>query len=148
MKAIICVEIFEKIDWNEKGAYPNFNQALSNILEVNDPDTVIYDLDNFSEKMVIDYAQQLIEQAEEVCVLFKVRQEAPLKGLILFLQKLLRLRKKCSLAIQGTHTKLTQFLRPFYVPRANPAVFEGDELRFIEHWQNNSTKGLYSLKFD
>lgn len=146
MKVFIYVEIFKEIDFNSHESSFSYDKPLMNFVKKNFPEVITYDFDNFSEKMLIEQAIKLLEQADTICIFLNSKADTPLLGFMPFLQKILQKRKSCLVFLEGDHTQLSTFLKPLQ-PQETQATISKDLIQdALKDWIKNSTNGLYLVK--
>lgn len=76
------------------------------------PDFFIYDFDNFSEAMVVDYALQLLNNAQQVVLILQAEPESPLGGILKLMPIVMRQKQKTKLVFEGEHIAVERMLKP------------------------------------
>lgn len=76
------------------------------------PDFFLYDFDNFSEGLLIDYATQLLNAAQQVVFVAEAVPSSPLGSLLKFIPHLHRHKTKVQAMLQGEHGPLQKMLNP------------------------------------
>lgn len=91
------------------------------------PDFFLYDFDNFSEGLLVDYAIQLLNLAQQVVFVVEAVPNSPLGCLLKFIPHLHRQKTKVQAMLQGKHSLLQKMLTPletFAHNLSEPAMIE------------------------
>lgn len=76
------------------------------------PDFFLYDFDNFSEAMVIDYAVQLLNNAQKTVLILQAEPDSPLGSLLKLMPIVMRQKQKVKVVFDGEHANLERMLKP------------------------------------
>ncbi|WP_299463841.1 hypothetical protein [uncultured Microscilla sp.] len=76
------------------------------------PDFFVYDLDNFSEAMVTDYALKLLNNAQKIVFILQAEPNSPLGSLLKLMPVVMRHKHKVKAVFQGEHKAIQQMLKP------------------------------------
>ena len=88
------------------------------------PDFYWYDLDNFSEGVVVDYALQMLQQAQNILLIIKAEPNSPLGGILKIIPQLHRSKSQIKVIFQGDHAQLQKMLKPLNQLLINPLEAE------------------------
>ncbi|WP_044173072.1 hypothetical protein [Flectobacillus major] len=90
-----------------------FQNPLLGYLSNNITDFTVYDVDNHSEGLVIEYAKRLIREAENIIVLLDAQASGQLKGVTNLLTQLADKSENTSVVYQGEHEGLKKMISIF-----------------------------------
>ena len=76
------------------------------------PDFLVYDFDNFSEAMVVDYALQLVNNAQQVVLILQAEPDSPLGGILKLMPIVIRQKQRVSVVFDGAHVAIERMLKP------------------------------------
>jgi hypothetical protein len=94
MKSFIYVDILEKNDFV-------YGHEVSDWVKREISGASLFDMDNFSEELIRNYALQLVEESHKTVFYFNVRNEVAVKRMLGFIEKILEKRKKILFVIEG-----------------------------------------------
>jgi hypothetical protein len=77
------------------------------------PNVTCFDIDNFSEAAVIDVCNKAIANSEKLMVLFEVKSNIELGGIMRIFNKLAQYQHPLKIVYQGSHPILDKLLKRF-----------------------------------
>lgn len=89
-------------------------------IETHLPDFYWYDFDNFSEGVVVDYALQMLQQAQNIVLIIKAEPNSPLGGVLKVIPQLYRSKSQIKAIFRGDHAQLQKMLKPLNQLLINP----------------------------
>jgi hypothetical protein len=90
-----------------------YNPIISQLKEKNLDETVFYDLDNYSESIIIGYANKLLSETYKRVILIDTELESNFSKLMSLLTNLLDNPEGIEIFIKGDNKKLEKMMRIF-----------------------------------
>lgn len=92
-------------------------------LQQNFSNFFVFDFDNFSESMVIDYAIQLLNNAQKAVIILQAEPDSPLGSVLKLIPVMHRQKHKLKAVLNGEHAQLAKVFKPL----GEKAVFNVNE---------------------
>lgn len=102
MQVVLYVELTEAISFS-------YEKPILDWVKIRFTQAIVYDLDNHSEVLLIQYASELLEKAEKAVIIFHA-VEASMGSLRILLEKVIQGKEKCLVCLNGHHAMLERML--------------------------------------
>jgi hypothetical protein len=104
MKLLLYIQIVEQIEQIK------FYNPLLSLLKEESSDVVVYELDNFSDSLLIGYANRLLSEAEKTVVAIDITVEGKLNSLGSLLSKIVDSPQNKLIIVKGDNLRLNKIL--------------------------------------
>jgi hypothetical protein len=120
MQAVIHLELMRALEYT-------YGQRTLRKQVVQFPDVLFYDLDNYSDTLVVHYAVDIIQKAEKVVVVIQAHPEAQVGSVRSLLESLVGSGKKCLVLFTGENALAERMLKPLEKSQVKMNISEAEQ---------------------